>query len=71
MKVFTIRLLTQSVSKGTRDVISSDLPFMECMSSKGDKYWNRPNRPPEVLAFSLIKNIAIKKNFKIVHRGSI
>ena len=34
------------------------------MSSRGDLYWNRANRPPEVAAFSLKKNIANKFFFK-------
>jgi len=38
---------------------------------KGDQYWNWANRPPEVAGFSLKKNIAIKKKFKIVQKVAI
>ena len=38
---------------------------------KGDQYCNWSNRPPEVAGFSLKKNIAIKKKFKIVQKVAI
>ena len=64
MKVLALDFQLKVCLKGARDVISSDLSFMKWQSSRGDLYWNRANRPPEVAAFSLKKILQTKFFFK-------